>query len=88
MSTILDEVMPVLTPHLVFDEKFSWIKEDLYLLPSLLAIRNRQRETRTQFEVVLRELEAGKPSMRRSGLRYRPNGTGCSQGRAMNSKRP
>lgn len=57
MRAILDDVLPSIAPHLIFDPKSEWIRQDQYLLPSLLKIRDQERQTEAMFKETMRRLE-------------------------------
>src|SRR5208337_3518190 len=38
--TILQEVLPHLSPHLVFDDTFGWLSQRRYLMPSLQLLQD------------------------------------------------
>lgn len=42
VGTILRDVVPSLSPHLVEDEEFKWLNEKDYLMPSLVEVRAQQ----------------------------------------------
>jgi hypothetical protein len=40
---IIEKILPVLSPHLLYDDKSKWLAEDRYLLPSLAEIHRKQQ---------------------------------------------
>lgn len=53
---ILEEIIPTLAPHLIYDEEFKWLQEADYLMPSVAAIRKEQERARAEYEALAEQL--------------------------------
>jgi hypothetical protein len=58
IKLILEEVLPRLSPHLIYDDKLEWLEHDDYLLPALLDLRHKRLEARTEYGSRDSELKA------------------------------
>jgi hypothetical protein len=56
-SLILREVLPVLCPNLLYDDKFEWLTGTDYLMPSLAEIEGERLAAERQYEIHRRTLK-------------------------------
>ncbi|MDO8431870.1 MAG: hypothetical protein Q7S58_05600 [Candidatus Binatus sp.] len=82
VEEILTNVLPVFCPHLVYDDKFKWLEEPTFLMPSLAELRFKREKARQDYEAADTDLKA-KYDLERTNVQEQWNQLLASSGREL-----